>query len=127
MRQVFEELFQAYQQRIPQEAEEQFEVEQWVDQAAIPYDCPGAQQLDLSFQSLPATTNIPSWLWTNVPYIGVFFGSVAFIFVCLWIAIFKCALCTRLLPCMYHARGVGEHDMYRFPCGERDASNGFSS
>jgi hypothetical protein len=72
-------------------------VERWVDQAAIPYDCPGARQLDLSFQSLPATTSIPSWFMTNIPFIAVLLGSVSFIFVCLWIAIFKCALCPP--PC----------------------------
>ena len=87
--QVFEELFQAYQQHLPEEAVEQWVEESWVDPETTPYDCPGARLVDVAFHDLPATTNIPTWLWTNVPYITVFFGSVAFIFVCLWIAIFK--------------------------------------
>jgi len=108
VRQVFEELFQAYQQRIPEQAVKQYAEEQWVDQGAIPYDCPGAAQLDLSFQTLPSTINIPTWLWTNVPYIAVFFGSVSFIFVCLWIAIFKCPPPPLAPPALFW------HPLHRF-------------
>ena len=98
---MFEELFQAYQQHLPEEAIEQWVEESWVDPEATPYICPGAQLVDVAFHDLPATTNIPTWLWTNVPYITVFFGSVAFIFVCLWIAIFKCAPTPPSLCCHY--------------------------
>ena len=87
--QVFEELFQAYQQRLPEEAEAQFMEDRWVDQDAIPYDCPGDKQLQVSFRQIPVTQNVGSWLLKNVPSFTIFLGSLAFVFVCLWLSIFR--------------------------------------
>ena len=89
--QVFEEIFQAYQQRLPEDAEAQFLEEQWVDQDKVPYDCPADKQLQVAFRQIPVTQNVGAWLLRTVPSVTIFLGSLAFVFVCLWLSIFRSA------------------------------------
>ena len=84
-----EEVFQAYQQRLPEGGIEQMHTERWVDQAQTEYDCPGEEKMDLSFHSLPARTHYAAWLMDTLPTFAIYFGSISFIFVCLYIAIFR--------------------------------------
>ena len=87
--QVFEEIFQAYQQRLPERGEEQVYEERWVDQEGVGYDCPGEQKLGLSFHSLPAQTHYAAWFMDTLPTFAIYLGSISFLFVCLYIAIFR--------------------------------------
>lgn len=87
--QIFEEIFQAYQQRLPEEGLEQYVTELWVDPKRYPYDCPGEKSLDVSFSLVPVTQNVGAWILRNVPAFTIFVGSLAFVFVCLWLSIFR--------------------------------------
>ena len=90
--QVMEQLFQAYQQRLEPAAARQWQAERWVDQSKLQYDCPGEQLLNVSFHALPdADVNVPFWLLNTMPTFAVFGAALSFIFVCLYLAIFKCA------------------------------------
>ena len=87
--QVFEELFQAYQQRLPEEAEKQFKRWRWVDQTKIKYDCPGQDALKVEFVSLPSSVNVPLWFARTLPRYIVLGTGISFLFVVLYVAIFK--------------------------------------
>ena len=94
-----EQLFQAYQQRLEPAAARQWQAERWVDQSKLQYDCPGEQLLNVSFHALPdADVNVPFWLLNTMPQFAVFGGALSFIFVCLYLAIFKCG---ALLPVQF--------------------------
>ncbi len=51
---MFEQLFQAYEQRLPAELEEKADREGWLDPVEVPPNaCPAAQQLQLSYHQTP--------------------------------------------------------------------------
>jgi hypothetical protein len=88
--QVFEQLFQIYEQRISDEANEEFEDKTWIDPKAHEYDCPGEQLVDVSFK---ATPNQPSLHLTRMYFEAYAFAafSFGFLIVSLAIGIFRCA------------------------------------
>jgi hypothetical protein len=52
--QVFEQLFQAYEQRLPKELADKAEAQGWLDPREVPADaCPAERQLQLSYNQTP--------------------------------------------------------------------------
>ena len=52
--QVFEQLFQAYEQRLPRELADKAEDQGWLDPREVPADaCPAERQLQISYNQTP--------------------------------------------------------------------------
>ena len=62
-----------------------------MDPSRHAYTCPAERQLDVAFVQTPKRFSILSFAASWVPTILFFTGGLSFIFVCLYLAIFRCA------------------------------------
>lgn len=108
--QVFEQLFQIYEQRLSKEAERQLRREVWVDMKKHKYDCPGEQLVDVSFKATPME---PTFYLARMYLEAYAFTAFAFGFliVSLLIGIFRSAhpptlrCCSTIFLCMSNMDG----------------------
>ncbi|CAD7703964.1 unnamed protein product [Ostreobium quekettii] len=86
--QVFEQIFLAYEQKMPPNGVREYLKQGWVQKAQYEYDCPGDKLLDVSFHM---SAQEPSFrgFWDILP--SVLFVSFAFSFlgICLAVGIFR--------------------------------------
>ena len=89
--QVFEQLFQLYEQQVPKRAERDMDREMWINPAKYEYRCPGEQLVDVSFKCTP---DQPSLRLFYLHLYGYAYAAFAFgfLFVSLALGIFKYAL-----------------------------------
>ena len=89
--QVFEQLFQLYEQQIPKKAEKQFRRELWINQKEMDYMCPGEQLVDVTFKMTPSQPTLHIF-WSDLTGYAFAAFAFSFLFVSLGLGIFKCAL-----------------------------------
>jgi hypothetical protein len=97
--QVFEQLFQAYEQRLPKKALRDFRRSQWVDAGKVEYDCPGERLLALEYKTSPQERSL-WWVWDLGPTYAFLAFSFSFLIVTLGIGIFRRAAQTLLGFCI---------------------------
>ena len=85
--QVFQQMFQAYEQHVPPEARQEFEKKGHVDLRKYPYQCPG-EALQLSFHMTPQEPSLARY-WDMIPGIVFFSFAFSFLAVCLGLGIFR--------------------------------------
>ena len=90
MGQVFEQLFQAYEQKLPKKALREFKRSQWVNPAKYKYDCPGERLLDIEYKTNPQEYTL-RWLYELAPSYFFIAFSFSFLIIALGIGIFRCA------------------------------------
>lgn len=88
--QVFEQLFQLYEQQIPKKAEKQFRRELWINQKEIEYMCPGEQLVDVTFKMTPSQPTLHIF-WSDLTGYAFAAFAFSFLFISLGLGIFKCA------------------------------------
>ncbi len=86
--QVFEQLFQAYEQKLPKKALRDFRRSQWVDAGKAEYDCPGERLLALEYKTSPQERSL-WWVWDLGPTYAFLAFSFSFLIVTLGIGIFR--------------------------------------
>ncbi|CAL8467968.1 g7506 [Coccomyxa elongata] len=86
--QVFEQLFQLYEQQIPKKAEKQFRRELWINQKEIEYMCPGEQLVDVTFKMTPSQPTLHIF-WSDLTGYAFAAFAFSFLFVSLGLGIFK--------------------------------------
>ncbi|KAI7845492.1 hypothetical protein COHA_001038 [Chlorella ohadii] len=86
--QVFEQLFQAHEQRLNGKAERQFYEKGFVDRRKHAYVCPAERHLDVSFNLTPQEFSL-RWLWDSLPLFLFYAFGVSFLGVALAIGIFR--------------------------------------
>lgn len=60
---MFEQLFQAYEQRLPRELADKAEDQGWLDPREVPADaCPAERQLQISYNQTPQVLRCALWL-----------------------------------------------------------------
>ena len=87
--QVFEQLFEAYEQRWPEEAADDFLEEMWVDQHKYPYDCPGEQHLQLAYYTMPRLSPTTNPIVKNGLIVVGLLLPLAFMGIALGLGIFR--------------------------------------
>lgn len=86
--QVFEQIFLAYEQRMPSNLRKEYAKRGWVPRDSYVYDCPGANLLDISFHQTPQEPSL--WgLWDIIPSILFVAFAFSFLAICLALGIFK--------------------------------------
>ena len=85
--QVFEQLFQLYEQKVPKEAERDLERDRWIDPAKYEYNCPGEQLVDVSFKCTPDQPSLRLFYDNLYGYAYAGF-AFSFLFVSLAVGIF---------------------------------------
>ncbi|KAK9845482.1 hypothetical protein WJX81_007602 [Elliptochloris bilobata] len=86
--QVFEQLFQAYEQKLPKKALREFKRKQWVNPAKYAYDCPGERMLEIEYKTTPKQYNL-HWIQEVAPAYGFLAFSFSFLIIALGIGIFR--------------------------------------
>lgn len=86
--QVFEQLFQLFEQQVPEKAEQEFEEDFWFDPAQHEYSCPGEQLVDVAFKCTPDQPSLRLFYDNLYGYAYAAF-AFGFLFVSLAIGIFK--------------------------------------
>ena len=99
---MFEQLFQAYEQKLPRKALREFRRKQWVNPAKYPYDCPGERLLEVEYKTTPSPAYSLRWIQEWAPVYGFLAFSFLFLGVSLGIGIFRrapapAATCTPVL------------------------------
>ena len=85
--QVFEQLFQLYEQQIPKKAENKMDQEFWFDPAKYEYNCPGEHLVDVAFKCTPDQPSLR--LFYDHVYGYAYAGfAFSFLFVSLALGIF---------------------------------------
>lgn len=103
--QVFQQLFQAYEQQLPKAAKRVFEKQGLVNMSKYKYSCPG-EAVGVSFHLTPQEPSLQK-LWTAVPSLLFFSFAFSFLAVCLGLGIFKwvhasvTSLCCSSSHCMF--------------------------
>ncbi|CAG9464039.1 unnamed protein product [Pedinophyceae sp. YPF-701] len=87
-RQVLEEIFCAYEQKLPKKARKEFYTKGSVDTSKVAYVCPGDQKLRVSFNQTPNQFSL-HWLYWRGPAFLALFLSFGFVFICVGIGLFK--------------------------------------
>lgn len=86
--QVFQQLFQAYEQKLPKAAKREFDEQGALSGAsAHKYSCPG-EAIGVSFNMTPQEATLAP-LWNMVPAIAFFSFAFSFLAVCLGLGIFR--------------------------------------
>jgi len=86
--QIFREIFEAYEQRLPYRAKKALQLYGSIDPAKVAYDCPADRLLNLSYQWTPPEPNL-SAVWDRVPALLFFSFAFSFLGICLAIGIFR--------------------------------------
>ncbi|KAK9817111.1 hypothetical protein WJX72_009705 [[Myrmecia] bisecta] len=86
--QVFEQVFQAYEQQLSEQGAKEWQNKMWVSTTPQTYRCPGEQLMGVSFQMTPNERTFHG-VWDRVPSFLFFTFSFSFLAVCLAIGIFK--------------------------------------
>lgn len=87
--QVFEQVFQAYEQKLPKKLERRYNEEGWVDPRTVgPDTCPGERHLQLSFNQTAEEASLHG-IYDNAPLVAGFVFCLGFLGVSLAIGIFK--------------------------------------
>lgn len=88
--QVFEQLFQAHEQRWPDAAADDFLKDMYVDPRKYPYDCPGDQHLQLSYYTVPRLSPTTNPVIKNGLVVLGLVLPLAFMGIALGLGIFRC-------------------------------------
>ena len=87
--QVFEQLFEAYEQRLSKKAQREVEKKGWTSNASGPgYDCPADRHLNISFHYTPAERSLHAF-WELLPSIAFYGFGMFFLAGALAIGIFR--------------------------------------
>lgn len=87
--QVFQQLFQAYEQKLPKAAKREFDEQGALANASsYKYNCPGESAVGVSFHMTPQEPSLAP-LWNAVPVILFFSFAFSFLAVCLGLGIFR--------------------------------------
>mmetsp|Transcript_16982 Transcript_16982/g.42620 ORF Transcript_16982/g.42620 Transcript_16982/m.42620 type:complete len:855 (+) Transcript_16982:187-2751(+) len=86
--QVFLEIFQAYEQRLPKQGREEFSRKGWVDTTKYEYDCPADQLLQISYHQTPQEISMAA-VWERVPGLAFYTFAFSFLGICLAVGIFR--------------------------------------
>lgn len=86
--QVFEQLFQLYEQQIPKNAEKDFQKDLWVNQKKYEYTCPGEQLVDVSYKMTPCQPTLHIF-WSDLTGYAFAAFAFSFLFISLGLGIFK--------------------------------------
>ncbi|KAK9909403.1 hypothetical protein WJX75_001741 [Coccomyxa subellipsoidea] len=86
--QVFEQMFQLYEQQIPKKAEKDFQKNLWVNQKDYEYNCPGEQLVDVSFKMTPSQPTLHIF-WSDLTGYAFAAFAFSFLFISLGLGIFK--------------------------------------
>eukprot|EP00884_Botryococcus_braunii_P017856 jgi/Botrbrau1/4754/Bobra.0137s0026.1 len=86
--QVLEQMFQAYEQKLPRKAMRQFDREFWVDPAKFKYECPGEEKMKLMFKTTPSEPSL-YYFYREIPTLFFYVFAFSFLVVCLGIGIFR--------------------------------------
>ncbi|CAD7702334.1 unnamed protein product [Ostreobium quekettii] len=86
--QVFEQIFQAFEQKMPSKGLNEYLKQGWVQKENYEYKCPGDELLDVSFHLSPQEPSLRGF-WDILP--SILFASFAFSFlgICLAVGIFR--------------------------------------
>ncbi|KAK9792719.1 hypothetical protein WJX73_003140 [Symbiochloris irregularis] len=87
--QVFEQLFQAYEQRFPEEAHEDFLDDMYIEQRKYPYDCPGEKHIQLTYHTAPIMSPTTNPVVKNGLLVVCLLLPLAFMGIALGLGIFK--------------------------------------
>lgn len=90
--QVFQQLFQAYEQHVPKAAQRQFEKQGHVDLSKYKYRCPGESRVGVSFHLTPQQASFAKY-WDMLPVILFVSFAFSFLGVCLAVGIFRWGPC----------------------------------
>ena len=85
--QVFQQLFQAYEQQVPKAAKREFQQHGRTDLTQYKYSCPG-ENVGLSFHMTPQEPSLAR-VWQQIPAILFFSFAFSFLAVCLGLGIFR--------------------------------------
>lgn len=85
--QVFQQLFQAYEQQIPKAARREFDKQGHTDLTKYKYSCPG-ERVGVSFHMTPQQPSLAA-VWAKIPAILFFSFAFSFLAVCLGLGIFR--------------------------------------
>ncbi len=88
--QIFQQLFQAYEQQIPKAAKREFQQQGHTDLAKFKYSCPG-ENVGVSFHMTPQEASLAR-VWQLIPAILFFSFAFSFLAVCLGLGIFRWGL-----------------------------------
>ncbi|KAL4448900.1 hypothetical protein ABPG77_007617 [Micractinium sp. CCAP 211/92] len=86
--QVFEQLFQAYEQRLSRRGEREYWDQGWVDKNSHRYSCPAEKHLDVSFHLTPEEFSLHG-VWEALPSFLFYAFGISFLGVSLAIGIFR--------------------------------------
>ncbi|KAL0050459.1 hypothetical protein WJX82_011563 [Trebouxia sp. C0006] len=86
--QIFQQLFQAYEQQIPKAAKREFQQQGHADLANFKYSCPGEKDVAVSFHMTPQEASLAR-VWQQIPAILFFSFAFSFLAVCLGLGIFR--------------------------------------
>ena len=86
--QVFEQLFQLYEQQVPKRAERDMDRDMWFNPAKYEYRCPGEQLVDVTFKCTPDQPSLRLFYDHLYGYAYAAF-AFGFLFVSLALGIFR--------------------------------------
>ena len=86
--QVFQQLFQSYEQYVPKEARQELAKKGQVDLSKYEYRCPGEAKVGVSFHMTPQEPSLAKY-WDMIPAILFFSFAFSFLAVCLGLGIFR--------------------------------------
>ncbi len=85
--QVFQQLFQAYEQQIPKAARREVERQGHTDLSKYKYSCPG-ESVGVSFHMTPQEPSLAA-VWQQIPAVLYFSFAFSFLAICLGLGIFR--------------------------------------
>ena len=109
---MFEQLFQAYEQKLPRKALRELRRKQWVNPAKYAYDCPGERLLEVEYRTTPTPQFSFRWIQEWVPVYGFLAFSFLFLVVSLGIGIFRCASASAAISVTWVLPILAHFDMY---------------